>query len=153
MAEQGPYFGDSATISMELEGGTNIPVGNLQSIEIRVVATRNEYFSADSAKRQDVKHTERVPVISATIGSWDPLLFQHYLGGSGKVSNSIEDTSDPQKYTINGSVTPSGGSTKYEAQVVGAETDDMPMFTASRNEFVGLEVEFRGDDLTIITAP
>lgn len=153
MAESGPYFGDSMTLSVTTEGATSIPVGSLQSVEVRVEVNETEYFTADSTKREDVKHTERVPVVTATIGSWDPALAQQWLGGSGTSSTGLADTSDPQKFTVVGSVTPSGGSTPYEATVTGVTIPTMPIFSADRNEFIGLEIEGRGDDIDLSSTP
>lgn len=152
MAEE-RYFGDSMALSIQTEGGTSISIGSLQEVEISVEANENEYFSADQTTREDVKHTEKVPVVTATIGSFDVSLLQQWLGGSGASSTGLVDTSDPQKYQITGSVTPSGGSTKLEAQVTGVTIANMPMFSASRNEFLGKEIEGRGDDITLTSTP
>lgn len=153
MAENGPFFGDTMTLTVDTEAGTSIPIGSLQAVEIRVEANENEYFSADTTKREAVQHTERVPVVTFTVGAWDDILQQHWLGGSGTSSTGLVDTSDPQKFDIVGSVTPVGGSTKYEATVTGVTIPTLPIFSASRNEYLGEEFEGRGDDIDLTTLP
>lgn len=153
MAQLGPYFGDTMAISAQLEGGTSISIGKLQSLEMRVEVTETEYFSADSTLRDAVQHSEKVPVVLFTIGAWDVALHKQWLGGSGTSSTGLVDTSDPQKFDITGEVTPVGGSTKWEVQVTGVTIPTLPLFTASRNEFLGEEFEGRGDDVDILTEP
>lgn len=147
------YFSDTMTLSVATDGGTDIPVGELQEVEVRVEVNEVEHFSAETTKREDVKHTEKVPVVSATISAWDTALIQQWLGGSGASSTGLTDTTDPQKFTLTGSVTPSGGSTPLEAEVVGVTFAEMPIFSASRNEFVGKELEGRGDDIQLTNSP
>lgn len=153
MAELGPYYGDTMAISAQLEGGTSISIGKTQSVEISVEATETEYFSADSTLRAAVQHSEFVPVINFAIGSWDIALHKQWLGGSGTSSTGLVDTTDPQKFDFTGEVTPVGGSTKWEIDVIGVTIPTLPMFTASRNEFLEEEFEGRGDDIDITTEP
>jgi len=153
MAELGPYYGDTMDISAQLEGGTSISIGKTNSVEMRVEVTETEFFSADSVLRDAVQHSEKVPVVVFTIGSWDIELHKQWLGGSGTSSTGLVDTSDPQKFDITGEVTPAGGSTKWEVQVLGVTIPTLPLFTASRNEFLNEELEGRGDDLDILTEP
>lgn len=153
MAEQGPYLGNSMTLSMEREDATSIPIGRITGVEIRMKANEIEYFTADQTTRDDVSHTQRVPVVSGTIGSWDVLMAKSWLGGSGTNSTGLVDTSDPQKFKITGSVLPKGGSSRLEAEVIGATFPTMPIFSASLDEYIGLEIEGRGDDLNITSEP
>lgn len=153
MAELGPYHGDTMTISAALEGGTSIAIGKTQSLEMRVEVNEQEYFSADSTLRDAVQHTEKVPIVVFAIGSWDVALHKQWLGGSGTSSTSIADTSDPQKFDITGTVTPHGGSTAWDVTVSGVTIPTLPLFSATRNEFLEEEFEGRGDNLTINTDP
>lgn len=153
MAELGPYFGDTMTISVALEDGTSVSVGKTQSLEMRVESTETEYFSADSTLRDAVQHTEKVPVVVFTIGSWDVALHKQWLGGSGTSSTGLVDTSDPQKFDITGTVTPHGGSSSWDVDILGVTIPTLPLFSASRNEFIGSEFEGRGDDIDITQEP
>jgi len=153
MAQLGPYFGDSMTISAQLEGGTSISIGKTQSVEIRVEAEETEYFSAESTLRDAVKHTEKVPIINFAIGAWDVALHKQWLGGSGTSSTGLVDTTDPQKFDFTGTVTPHDQSTSWDVDVTGVTIPTLPLFTASRNEFLEEEFEGRGDDITITQEP
>lgn len=153
MAALGPYFGDSMTVSAELEGGTTVPIGMTQSLEMSVETTETEYFSADSTLREAVQHSEKVPVVTFEIGEWDVELHKQWLGGSGTSSTGLVDTSDPQKFTITGEVSPVGATSAFEVEITGVTIPTLPFFSASRNEFIGNEFEGRGDDLTITTEP
>lgn len=153
MAELGPWFGDTMTISISLEGGTTINVGKLQALEMRVEVNETEYFSADSTLRDAVAHTEKVPVVVFTIGSWDVALHKQWLGGTGTASTGLVDTVDPQKFDITGTVNSVGGTNSWDVQITGVTIPTLPLFTASRNEFLGEQFEGRGDDISITQEP
>jgi len=153
MASLGPYYGDTMTVSAELEGGTSIAIGKTQSVEMMVEVTETEHFSADTTLREAVQHSEKVPVVTFALGAWDIALHKQWLGGSGTSSTGLVDTTDPQKFTITGSVQPVGGSAAFEVEITGVTIPTLPMFSASRNEFLEEEFEGRGDDLTITTEP
>ena len=150
MAELGPYFGDTMTVSIS---SPSITIGKTQSLELRVEVEETEYFSADSTLRDAVRHTEKVPIVSMTIGSWDVALHKQWLGGDGTSSTGLVDDSTPQKFTIDGEVTPTDGSTAWQIQITGVTFATLPFFSASRNEFIGLELEGRGDDVDITQEP
>lgn len=143
------YFGDSMQLSIQTESGTSITVGSLQNVG--VVAESNEviYYSADQTTIEDRKHTEKRLVVSATIGSWDTALLQQWLGGSGASSTGLVDTADPAEFEITGEVTPSGGGTNLKAVVSSVTFENMPMFEASRNEFLGKELDGTGSAITL----
>jgi len=153
MASFGPWFGDTMTVSAALEGGTSIPVGKTQSLEMRLEAEENEYFSADSTLRDAVKHTERVPVVTFSVGAWDVELAKQWLGGSGTSSTGIVDTSDPQKFDISGSINSVGGTSSWDVDILGVTIPTLPMFTMSRDEFLNEEFQGRGDDIDITQEP
>lgn len=153
MAELGPWYGDTMTISVALEGGASISVGKLQALEMRIEVNETEYFSADSTLRDAVAHSEKVPVVVFEIGSWDIELHKQWLGGSGTSSTGLVDTSDPQKYDITGTVTAVGGTNSWDVTVQGVTIPTLPLFTASRNEFLGEQFEGRGDDINIDQEP
>lgn len=153
MAAFGPWFGDTMTISAALEGGTSITIGKTQSVEIRLEAEETEYFSADSTLRDAVKHTERVPVINFAIGQWDVELHKQWLGGSGTASTGLVDDSNPQKFDFTGTVQAHDASNSWDVDVLGVTIPNLPLFTASRNEFLEEEFEGRGDDIDITQEP
>lgn len=153
MASLGPYFGNTMDIAVELEGGTSITVGKVKSVEMMIEVTETEFFSADSTLRDAVQHSEKVPTVTFSIAAWDIELHKQWLGGSGTASTGLVDTTDPQKFTITGEVTPVGGSAKWEVEIVGVTIPTLPLFSASENEFLEEEFDGRGDDLNILTEP
>lgn len=153
MAEIGPWFGDTMTIAAQTEGGTTINIGKTQEVEVRLEVTENEYFSTDTTLREAVQHTEKVPICRFVIGSWDIALHKQWLGGSGSTSTGIVDTTDPQKFTFTGTINSVGGTNSWDVDVIGVTIPTLPLFTASRNEFLQEEFEGRGDDLTITQEP
>ena len=128
MASLGPYFGETMTVSMQTEGGTSIPIGKTQGLEMRVEVTETEYFSADTTLREAVQHSEKVPVVVFRVGAWDVALHKQWLGGSGATSTGLVDSSDPQKFDITGEITPVGGS-KFEVEITGVT---IPTHTSAR---------------------
>lgn len=155
MPEYGPWFADTMQITVDI-GGTDVPVGMAQSVEIRVEAEETEYFHAESTLREAVRHTEKVPVINFTIGSWDADLHRQWLSGGtdDATQTSISDTTVPQKYDITGEIQPTDDNTQaWQLTVEGVTIPTMPFFSAERNEFVGTEIEGRGDDLVEDQAP
>jgi len=153
MSAFGPYFGDTMTVSIEYDS-TSIPIGKTQSLEMRVEVEETEYFSADSTLRDAVRHTEKVPVVAMTIGSWDIELHKQWLAGDGTSSTGLVDTSAPQKFNVQGEVSPvDDNSQAWQVEITGVTFAKLPFFSASRNEFVGLELEGRGDDVDILQDP
>ena len=151
MSAFGPYFGDTASVSIS---SPTITIGKLQSLEMRIEVEETEYFSADSTLRDAVRHTEKIPIVSCTVGSWDIALHKQWLGGDGTSSTGLEDTSAPQKFTIDGEVSPVDDNTQaWTVKITGVTFATLPFFSASRNEFIGLELEGRGDDVDITQPP
>ena len=153
MAQYGPWFGDTMSLTVEYDS-TDIPIGKLQALELRVEVEETEYYSADSTLREAVRHTEKTPIVSATVGSWDIELHKQWLGGDGTSSTGLTDTSDPQKFDIQGDLSPVDDNTQaWQVEITGVTFATLPFFSASRNEFVGLEIEGRGDDVDILQDP
>lgn len=156
MASFGPWFGDSATISLTTAGGTDIPIGKLQSVELRIEAEETEYFSDDSTLREAVRHSEKVPVVTFTIGEWDVDFHRQWLSGGtdDNAATSIQDTTVPQKYDITAGVTPvDDNAQEWTVTVEGVTIPSFMFFSAERNEFIGNEYEGRGDDISIDQPP
>ena len=151
MAAYGPWFGSTMSVSIS---SPSITIGKTQSLEMRIEVEETEYFSADSTLRDAVRHTEKVPIVKMTLGSWDIALHKQWLGGDGTSSTGLVDDSAPQKFTIDGEVSPVDDNTQaWQVQITGVTFATLPFFSASRNEFVGLELEGRGDDVDITQPP
>lgn len=153
MASYGPWFSDTATLTVEYDS-TDIPVGSLQSLEVRVEVEETEYYSGDTTLREAVRHTEKTPVVVFEIGAWDIELHKQWLGGDGTSSTGLTDTSDPQKFDIKTTISPVDDNTQsWNVDITGVTIPTLPFFSATRNEFVGNEFEGRGDDIDISQDP
>jgi len=153
MASLGPWYGDTATISIATESGTSITVGMLQELEVSVEVSETEYFSADTTLREATQHSEKVPICRFVIGEWDIALHKQWFGGSGTSSTGLVDTTDPQKFDITGTIKSVGGASSWDVDILGVTIPTLPMFTMSRDEFLNEEFQGRGDDIDITQEP
>lgn len=158
MSQFGPYYGDTMTVSLEGVGTpTSIPIGKAQSVEIRIEAEENEYFSAESTLRDVSRFSEIRPICVFEIGAWDVSLYKQWMGGADDTSTSTTlsggSPQNPQKYNFTGKLTPTDGSTAMEVKVSNVTIPNLPFWNAERNEYVGNSYEGAGDDLEIVTDP
>lgn len=152
-AAYGPWFSDTATLAVE-HNSTDIPIGKLQSLEVRVEVEETEYYSGDTTLREAVRHTEKTPVVVFEVGSWDIELHKQWLGGDGTSSTGLVDDSSPQKFDVKTTIAPVDDNTQsWNVDITGVTIPTLPFFTATRNEFVGNEFEGRGDDIDISQDP
>lgn len=151
MASQS-YWGDSMSLTTyEQTDGTALNVGGLMDVEIIARYETNEKLdTADSVKFDDEKQASfRVDVSIGTM-KWDVATIQHWLGGSGTSSTGVVDTSNPALFNITGTVSPADGTaTNLKAEVVRCSTDEMPIFSASKDEYIQHDVSFTGQDITV----
>lgn len=151
MAEKA-YWGDTMTLSTyETSAGTSLNVGVLQNVEIVPAFQTMEYlYGAESVKYDTEKQGEFQVTVTVGASKWDVVTIQQFLGGSGSSSTGLVDTSDPALFNITGEVTPADGTgTNLIAQVTRCSTSEMPVFTASRNEFIQNDITFTGQDITV----
>ena len=150
------YWGNTmALTTFSQSDGTSLNVGYLQNVEITATFNVMErLYSADSVKFETEKQGEFA--VTANVGAmqWDVATLQHWLGGSGASSTGLTDTSDPALFNIVGEITPADGSgTPLSVEVVRCSTDEMPIFAASRSEYVQWDVTFTGQDIQNLTGP
>lgn len=110
-----------------------------------------EYLqTADSVKFDNEKQGDFSVEVNVGIMKWDVATIQHWLGGSGTSSTSIVDTSNPALFNITGEISPADGTgTNIQAQVTRCSTDEMPVFSASKGEYIQRDVSFTGQDITV----
>lgn len=155
MAEKS-YWADTMQLSTFQQGdGTALNVGFLQNVEIIPSFEVMEYlYSADSVKFEQEKQGEFQVQVNVGVMAWDVATLQHWLGGSGTSSTGLVDTSDPALFDITGQVSPADGSgTNLSVAVTRCSTDEMPMFSASRSEYIQWDVTFIGQDIGPVTGP
>lgn len=153
---QKAYWGDSMQLTtFEQSDGTSLNVGYLQDVEITATFNVMErLYSADSVKFETEKQGEFAVTVSVGAMRWDTATLQHWLGGSGASSTGLVDTSDPALFNITGEISPADGTgTNLAVAVTRCSTDEMPLFAATRSEYVQWDVEFTGRDIQPLTGP
>lgn len=150
------YWSDTMSLdTFATSGGTSITVGLLQNVEIVAGFNVFEYlYSADSVKFETEKQGEFQVTVDVGAMKVDTALLQQWLGGSGASSTGLVDTSDPALFDITGSISPTDGSgTDLSVAVKRCSTDEMPLFSAARSEYVQWDVTFTGQDIEPLTGP
>jgi len=145
------YWFDDAVLTLETAESTptEIPIAGLQSVEIIPTTSIEQLWTGDSIKIEAQKQQEFQVNVNIGFSKWDPIFAEQWLGGGGGTeANSMTDTSDPQKFSINTFDPVSvGGGTTVNIQVDGITFEEMPLFAASRGEYVQWDLEGTGEDI------
>lgn len=146
------YWFDDATLTLETNEGTptSIPVAGLQEVEIIPSTSIEQLWTGDSIKIEAQKQHEFQVDVTIGFSKWDPLFAEQWLGGGGGAeANSMTDTSDPQKFNINTFDPVSvGGGTTINIAVDNITFEEMPLFSASRGEYVQWDLSGVGEDIS-----
>jgi hypothetical protein len=145
------YWFDDATLTLETDESTptSIPIAGLQEVEIIPSVSIEQLYTGDSIKISEQKQHEFSVDVSIGFSKWDVVFAEQWLGGGGGTSaNSLTDTSDPQKYSLNTFDPVSvGGGTTINIEVSGITFEEMPLFGASRGEYVQWDLSGTGEDI------
>ncbi len=139
------WRGQKADIKIE-EDSTELTVGILQEVEVSPSKEISELYGAGSIKRQDVQQTEFSVTVSGTLAAWDMATFESLVDYDSS-NDEINDTSDVPTFTVTANVTDNSG-TEYNLEVNDAYSEDVPI-SGSRDEWIELDMEFIGSDLSI----
>lgn len=145
------YHGADASITVATADGTNIPVAELRSINIREQVESDELYSADSIFRSAVKQRNFRVLVEATVVAWDIEFLKEWQAGSGgTATTNVLDTSDPTLFDIDGQVTQHGQTTDLKAAVTDCYIDDIPVFAGASHD-AWIENDFRaiGKNVTL----
>lgn len=152
------YHGNTATIVFQPDGGTAITVGWLQNVEVTVEYEESEMTSCGTIKIQDRrKHVVRVKV-KAEVKRMDiPLLADiltpsgtYYNGTTGTVT-AIEDTNVQSLFDVVAAVTSTDATAKaLTATVTNVVFNTLPLIIATKDDYVGWELEGIGDDVKLV---
>jgi len=146
------YWVDDASLTFETAESTptSIPVAGLQGVEIIPSVSIEQLYTGDTIKIEAQKQHEFSVDVNITYSVWDPIFAEQWLGGGGGTeSNSMTDTSDPQKFSINTFDPVSvGGGTTINIQVDGITFEEMPLFAGDRGEYVEWDLSGTGEDIT-----
>jgi hypothetical protein len=142
------YFADEATLSLETESATSVPIAGLQDLTVIPSVAIEQLYTGDSIKIDAQKQHEFEVQVEIGFSKWDLTLAEEWLGGSGATSTSMSDQNDPQKYTASGDFTSVDGALTYQWEVTGITFEEMPILDFSRGEFIQWDLSGTGEDLT-----
>ena len=142
------YWLDDATLDLETDDGTAVPVAGIQDVEVVAAVDIVTLFTADSIKPEAKKQQEFEPSVNIGFSKFDPAIVEEWLGGAGASAASMADTSNPQMFTIDGTFEAVGGDESFEATVTGITFPEMPIIQASRGEFVQWDLSGDAMDIT-----
>ncbi len=146
------YWFDDAALVLETDAATatEVPIAGLQEVAITPSVSIEQLWTGDSIKIDAQKQHEFQVGVTIGFSKWDVTLAEQWLGGGGDTSaNSMTDTSDPQKFSINTfDPVAVGGGTTINIQVDGITFEEMPLFDGSRGEYIQWDLEGTGEDIT-----
>lgn len=146
------YWADEATLTVETSEATAVPIAGLQDLTITPSVSIEQLMTGDSIKIEEQKQHEFKVQVDIGFSKWDLSLAEEWLGGAGATGTSMADTSDPQKYSIDGTFTTADGSTTYDVSVIGVTFEEMPILDLSRGEFIQWDLSGTGEDLDNLAA-
>ena len=150
------YHGNTATLSIATDGGTSMPIGWLQNVDITVEAEESEMTACGSIFIQDRRVFVRRVKVKAEINQIDEDLLFDVLAPSGTnvsggTMTSMEDTNVVSLYDITSSVTDTSGNT-LTATVDDVDFKDLPIIIATKDDYVGWPIEGIGVQMALVKA-
>lgn len=145
------WLDDYTTLSLETDTGTTDYVAGIQGVTVTPSVSIEQLYTADSIKISEQKQHEFSCDVEINYSLWDPEFVKEWLGGDGSSASSLTDTSDPQKFTFNGSFDSVSGDTSVSMTVEGITFEEPPAFDASRGEFMETGLSGTGEDITDFT--
>lgn len=144
------WRGQSATI--EISGGSlpADPIGVIDEPEVAAPEQEvQELRGAGSAEWQDLQKTEISVAVSGTVMAWDLETWDR-LVDYDDVAGELDTSADVQTFTVTVTYEAADGSTK-EIPVNDCYVDGSIPAGGSREEWIGLDLSFRGRNLGSIT--
>lgn len=139
------------TFEVTTDSGSTSYVAGVQSVAISGGATIEQLFTGDSINIEEQKQHEFSVDVEVGASLWDFEFVREWLGGSGSAADTMTDTSDPQKFTLNVTTDSVGGDRTVEITVTGITFEEMPVLDASRGEFVEWSPSGTGESITVTT--
>lgn len=141
--------GQSATIEVADSGGTTIPIGILDNPEVAAPEQEvQELRGAGSTKWQDIQKTETKVRVSGEVAEYNLDAWDQFVDYDS-TAEALDDSADVATFTVTMTFTASDGSTK-EIPVTEAYVDTSIPLGGSRDEWIGMDLEFVGRDLGAI---
>ena len=152
------YFARTATIEIQPDGGTAIPVGHLQNVEITVEYEEEPLTACGSIKIQDICNKDVKVTVKAELLKIDIDLTGDILSPtgttytSGGTLTSIEDTCTASLFDVVATIDATDGTT-LTATVSDVTFPTVPIISASKDDgWVPFPYEGTGRDLATTLA-
>ncbi len=140
------WRGKTATLTITDSGDQDVPVGQLQDVEVRKVDTTNELRASGSTKRQDVMRTETEIRVSGTVSAWDIGAFESLIDYDS-TNDQLNDTYTPPVFDVEVKLDETGGTTST-LTVSGVYFEEIPI-SGAQDEFINLDLDGVGRDIEI----
>jgi hypothetical protein len=151
MATDPYWFSDFASLSLQTPSGSTELAAGIKGATIEAeYQTLERLYTADSTKIEAQKQAEALVPIELNYVKFEPDFVKQWLGGSGgdATVTSLTDTSDPQKYVLNGDFDNADGSTQVNITVEGITFPSIPLIDADQDEFIEWGLSGAGEDVT-----
>lgn len=143
------WLDDWTTLDLtEDDGDTDTPVAGIQDVTVVGNFSIDRHYTSDSVKIQAQKRHEFQVNVQIGYSNWDVSVAKEWLGGAGSDNTDVQDTSDPQKYSISGTFESTDHANQLDFTVTGITFEEMPIIDASRGEFVQWDLDGTGEDIT-----
>jgi hypothetical protein len=126
------------------------PIGIIDDPEVAAPEQEvQELRGAGSTKWQDLQKTETAVTVSGTIAAWDIEAWDRMIDYDDQ-AGELDDSADVATFTVTITYTSSDGATK-EIPIENCYVDGSIPLGGSRDEWIGLDLEMRGQDIGSIT--
>jgi len=144
---------DFTTLNLQTDGGTDTPIAGIQELTIIPTVSMEQLYTGDSIKIEEQFQHEFEVNVEVGYSLWDPIVARQWLGGSGGTeAGSMTDTTQPQKYTLEGTFDSVGGDRTLgdtdPVSVSGITFPEMPIKDVSRGEYEQYDLSGTGEDIS-----
>jgi len=153
MASDSWVLDDFTTLDLKTTGDTDTPIAGIQELTIIPSVSIERLYTGDSIKIEEQFQHEFQVQVEIGESLWDPLMARQWLGGSGGTeAGSMTDTTQPQKYKLEGTFDSVGGDRTLgdtdPVTVDGITFEEMPIKDASRGEYEQYDVSGVGETIS-----
>jgi len=143
---------DFTTLDLKTTGDTTVGVAGIQDVTMTPSVSIEQLYSGDSTTIEEQFQHEFSVNVEIGFSLWDPVLSRQWLGGSGGTeSGSYTDTTQPQKFKIEGTFDSVGGDRTLgdtdPVTVEGITFEEMPIVDASRGEYIQWDLSGTGENI------
>lgn len=149
MATEAYVLDDYSTLSLQTTGAVSTPIAGIQGVTITPNVSIERLYTADSIKIEEQQQFEFQCDVSIEYALWDSdaTLLKQWLGGEGSSSTSITDTTDPEKFQVDGTFASVNTNRTLSATVTGITFEEMPVIDTEMGEFVSRDISGVGENI------